>query len=145
MKKFCIDITNGLAGFIIWGGAIVLAATVFVIGPLALLLTGAWVVCTSVVFALWFAVAGIYEESQKQTEYLKSLVSHQTREGGIGYGLGEDGCRASAPAVPAEPKLSHPKLKPGAQLAVAVLFFAILSLLLVAGDWIWNVLQSTLK
>lgn len=72
MKKFCIDITNGLAGFIIWGGAIVLAASVFLIGPLAILLTGAWVVCTSVVFALWFAVAGIYEESQKQTEHLKS-------------------------------------------------------------------------
>ncbi|AZV01548.1 hypothetical protein FHP_024c [Pseudomonas phage vB_PaeM_fHoPae01] len=143
MKKFCIDIANGLAGFIIWGGAIVLAATVFVIGPLALLLTGAWVVCTSVVFALWFAVAGIYEESQKQTEHLKLLVSLQAR--GIGCGLGEDGYSASAPAVPAEPKLSHPKLKPGAQLAAAVLFFAALILLLVAGDWIWNVFQSMPK
>ncbi|QDH45938.1 hypothetical protein Pa193_028 [Pseudomonas virus Pa193] len=145
MKKFCIDITNGLAGFIIWGGAIVLAATVFVIGPLALLLTGAWVVCMSVVFALWFAVAGIYEESQKQTEYLKLLVSLHARERGIGYGLGEDGRSANAPSVPAEPKLSHPKLKPGAQLAAAVLFFVALILLLVAGDWIWNFFQSMPK
>ncbi|USL88977.1 hypothetical protein [Pseudomonas phage vB_PaeM_FBPa24] len=145
MKKFCVDITNGLAGFIIWGGAIVLAASVFLIGPLALLLTGAWVVGTSVVFALWFAVAGIYEESQKQTEYLKSLVSLQARERGIGYGPGDAGCSASAPAVPVEPKLSHPKLKPGAQLAAAVLFFASLILLLVAGDWIWNFFQSMPK
>ncbi|WP_121332544.1 hypothetical protein [Pseudomonas aeruginosa] len=145
MKKFCVDITNGLAGFIIWGGAIVLVATVFVIGPLALLLTGAWVVCTSVVFALWFAVAGIYEESQKQTEYLKSLVSLQACERGIGYGPGDAGCSASAPAVPVEPKLSHPKLKPGAQLVAAILFFAALIFVLAAGDWIWNYFQALPK
>lgn len=143
MKKFCIGITNGLAGFILWGGAIVLAASIFLIGPLALLLTGAWVICTAVVFALWFAVAGIYEESQKQTEYLKSLVSLQARERGIGYGPGDAG--SSAPVAPVEPKLSHPKLKPGAQLAAAVLFFALLIFGLAAGDWAWNYLQALPK
>ncbi|QIQ64909.1 hypothetical protein 14_00020 [Pseudomonas phage Epa14] len=145
MKKFCIDITNGLAGFIIWGGAIVLAASVLIIGPLAILLTGAWVVCTAVVFALWFAVAGIYEESQKQTEYLKSIASIQARERGAGFGPEDAGPSASTPENPVEPKLSHPKLKPGAQLAAAVLFFAALILLLVAGDWIWNFFQSMPK
>ncbi|MFL9598518.1 hypothetical protein, partial [Aeromonas veronii] len=125
MTKFCVDITNCLAGFIIWGGAIVLAATVFVIGPLALLLTGAWVVCTAVVFALWFAVAGIYEESQKQTEYLKSITSIQARERGAGFGPEDAGPSASTPENQVEPKLSHPKLKPGAQLVSAVVLFAV--------------------
>lgn len=145
MKKFCIDITNSLAGFIIWGGAIVLAASVFIMGPLALLLTGAWVVCTAVVFALWFAVAGIYEESQKQTEHLKSMASLQALERGIGYCPGDAGSRAIAPASPVEPKLSHPKLKPGAQLVSAVVFFAVLVIVLAAGDWIWNYFQALPK
>ncbi|WES82444.1 hypothetical protein SG1_39 [Pseudomonas phage SG1] len=145
MKKFCVDITNGLAGFIIWGGAIVLAATVFVIGPLALLLTGAWVVCTAVVFALWFAVAGIYEESQKQTEYLKSIASIQARERGAGFGPEDAGPSASTPENQVEPKLSHPKLKPGAQLVSAVVLFAVLVVVLAAGDWIWNYFQALPK
>ncbi|WOZ54240.1 hypothetical protein SZSBPVYA_CDS0014 [Pseudomonas phage PBJ] len=72
-------------------------------------------------------------------------MSLQACERGIGYGPGDAGCSASAPAVPVEPKLSHPKLKPGAQLAAAVLFFAALILLLVAGDWIWNFFQSMPK
>lgn len=145
MKKFCIDITNGLAGFIIWGGAIVLAASVLIIGPLAILLTGAWVVCTAVVFALWFAVAGIHEESQKQTEYLKSMASLQARERGTGFHPEDAGPSASTPANPVEPKLSHPKLKPGAQLASAVVFFAVIVVVLVAGDWIWNYFQALPK
>ncbi|MFL9694777.1 hypothetical protein, partial [Aeromonas veronii] len=77
--------------------------------------------------------------------YLKSITSIPARERGAGFGPEDAGPSASTPENQVEPKLSHPKLKPGAQLVSAVVLFAVLVVVLAAGDWIWNYFQALPK
>lgn len=81
IKSTCLKI-NDILAYIVIGIVLATSAIMIMSGQIGQgLIFGAvgFVVC-SLVFGVWFAISGCYEENVKQTKLLTKLLEEQTKE-----------------------------------------------------------------